>query len=99
MFTSCKYNEPEIVIHNSRLFMYVGDYASVEVEGVKDYNFKYSTSRDESMPVFEAKKQPGNILVHALNVGTDTLWVDYTWSPGTGVLGTSSAILVTVLDN
>ena len=102
MFTSCKYNEPEIVIHNSRIFMYVGDYAGVKVDGGKDIQIQYSESRDAVSPVFEANIQNDKtnpILIHALHVGTDTLFVGYHWSTGIAAYGNQKGIIVTVLDN
>ena len=102
IFTSCQYNEPEIVIHNSRIFMYVGDYVGVKVEGGKDIQIQYSESRDAASPVFEAKIQNDKnnpILIHALHAGTDTLMVGYRWNAGIFAYGHQNGIIVTVLEN
>ena len=102
IFTSCQYNEPEIFIHNSRIFMYVGDYVGVKVEGGKDIRIQYSESRDAASPVFEATIQNDKnnpILIHALNVGTDTLFVGYRWTAAIFAYGHQNGIIVTVLEN
>ena len=99
VLSSCKYNEPEIVTKSSRLFMVVGDYASVKVEGSKEVTYSYSSSRDEAKPVFEYTNQ-GEALVHALNPGTDTLFVGYKWTAGISAYayGNQKAVIITVFD-
>ena len=102
ILTSCEYNEPKVMVHSSRIFMYVGDYVGAKVDGGKDVQIRYSESRNATSPVFEAKMQDDKenpILIHALNVGTDTLFVGYRWTAGTFAYGRESAIIVIVLDN
>lgn len=82
--------------------MYVGDYVGVKVEGGKDIRIQYSESRDAASPVFEATIQNDKnnpILIHALNVGTDTLFVGYRWTAGIFAYGHQNGIIVTVLEN
>ena len=99
--TSCeKHNNPEIVIKPSRLFMVVGDVAAVEVDGAKKVYYNYSKTRDESKPVFEYKEAEHVAYVHALNPGTDTLFIVYQWSRGMwGADADGRTVIITVFDN
>ena len=100
MFTSCEYHEPEIITKNNRLLMVVGEYTKVEVSGAKEVFYSYSDTRDESKSVFEFTDyaDQGYALVHALNPGTDTLFVGYKWTAGIYAYGKRKAVIITVLD-
>lgn len=98
--TSCKNQRPQINIGTNPLIIMVGDSAYISVSDANYVNYEYSKTRDESYPVFEISDYKGEqTTVHALNTGTDTLFVCMQWSQGIFAYGLPVGVIIKVIDN
>ncbi|MCR5050161.1 MAG: hypothetical protein K6A36_03665 [Paludibacteraceae bacterium] len=63
--------------------MTVGDSMVASVSDVNSASYSYSESRNEAKPVFSISNETGfSTTIHALNPGTDTLWISIRYSKG-----------------
>ena len=99
ILTSCEYQNPDVVISPSKLFMNVGDSTWVEVNHAKNIKYGYSKSRKADKPVFSISNFDGEkTQIHALNPGIDTLYISYQWQAGIGAYGGDWRIIVKVME-
>ena len=99
--SACGYNEPEVSIKNrsSHITMAVGQEAVIEVQKAKRAEYHYSATRDTEAPVFEISEFEGKeTTIHALNPGTDTLYIGYNWTAGTYAYGGDDVVIVNVVE-
>ena len=95
---SCKNDEPEMIIRNSRLYMILGDVAEIEVKEARRIDYSYSSTRNETNHVFEYSTYMEKARIRALNPGIDTLFVWDQFSKGIATYANGEFVLVTVYD-
>ena len=99
--SACHYNEPEVSIkyQDSHITMKVGQDAVIEVQKAKRVEYRYSATRNTEIPVFEISDFEGKATtIHALNQGTDTLYIGYNWTAGTYAYGGDDVVIVNVVE-
>ena len=99
--SACGYNEPEVSIkyRDSHITMKVGQDAVIEVQKAKRVEYHYSATRNTEIPVFEVSDFEGKATtIHALNQGTDTLYVFYNWTAGVSAYGKGDVVIVNVVE-
>ena len=98
-FASCERQQPEVSFTASNYTLSVGDSAVLEVYHAKNVDFQYSETRNVDSPVFEmVSKSNYATKIHALNPGTDTLWVSYRWNQGIFAYGNQYGITINVVE-
>ena len=98
-FASCEKQQPEVSFSASNYTLSVGDSAVLEVYHAKEVDFQYSETRNADSPVFEmVSKSNYATKIHALNPGTDTLWVSYRWNQGIFAYGNQYGITINVVE-
>ena len=94
---SCEYQKPQVSFTSSQYTLSVGDSAVLEVYNANRVDFQYSDTRNAETPVFEmSNRSDCSITIHALNPGTDTVWVSYGWTQSIFAYGETSAITINV---
>ena len=98
-FASCKHNEPRINVGANPVILMKGDCAAISISDANEVYYEYSKSRNESNPVFEISDFKGfTTVVRALNVGTDTLYVNMNWNVGMHDYGLPVSVTIKVID-
>ena len=106
IITGCEYNAPVLTVSSRHIVMSVGESTQLNVDVQKNsattvhVNYAYSDLRDSEKPVFEISDFEGkSTAIHALNVGKDTLFVDYVYVVGISALGEPlTSVVVEVVD-
>ena len=96
---SCEYQQPEVSFTASQYTLSVGDSAVLEVYNANRVDFQYSDTRNAETPVFEmSNRSDYSTTIHALNPGTDTVWVSYGWNQGIFAYGLTHMIEIKVIE-
>lgn len=96
---SCEYQQPEVCFTASQYTLSVGDSAVLEVYHANHVDFQYSETRNAETPVFEmSNRSDYSTTIHALNPGTDTVWVSYRWTQSFFAYGNQIPITINVVE-
>lgn len=96
---SCEYQQPEVRFTASQYTLSVGDSAVLEVYHANHVDFQYSETRNAETPVFEmSNRSDYSTTIHALNPGTDTVWVSYRWTQSIFAYGNQIPITINVVE-
>lgn len=97
LITSCENQQPEVRFSASQYTLSVGDSAVLEVYYANEVDFKYSDTRSADSPVFEMSNTSDySTTIHALNSGTDSIYVSYRWNQGIFAYGNGYYIKINV---
>ena len=98
-FASCEKQQPEVCFTASQYTLSVGDSAVLEVYHANHVDFQYSETRNAETPVFEmSNRSDYSTTIHALNPGTDTVWVSYRWTQSIFAYGNQIPITINVVE-